>query len=357
MSGIEMQRQEIISFLTEAGRWAPSADNTQPWRFCWDGRSFSLRYDAVRIGESGFSMRHQATLLAMGAVVENILQAAAAVGLKADWKWQIPRGEPYEFFSMELEASELQSRLPQPLPLFARHTNRLPFYTKRLPEAFLDYLQDQSGDRIVLQVIEGKDRLKMISRLIRNASMARFRTKEIHEWFAASLRFSRTDVGKGDGLDIETFGLPFGGKALLSFISTWSRMSALNSLGGYKLLASIEAASITKAGAVVAIVGESGMEASLEAGRVMERIWIEANAAGLGVQPYFVVSDQIIRLAEGRIPRELVAEVVGLERDARNALGLDEGKSLHMLLRMGYPVKAAVRSMRLPMSLLFASDS
>ncbi|HQT27428.1 MAG TPA: hypothetical protein PLK99_12675, partial [Burkholderiales bacterium] len=281
------------------------------------------------------------------AAIENILQAAS--GNHEGWECGIPQDETGIFFSIRLNEMQQELVPPSDLPLFTRHTSRLPFSTKPLPGSFHGFLEDQKG----LKTFEGKESLGRISELVRKASMARFRTKEIHEWFAGSLRFRKEEVERGDGLDVSTFGLPPGGRALVRFISDWNRMSALNRLGGYRLLASMEAASITKAGAVIAITGKPGMGEAVEAGRLMERVWIEANANGFGVQPYFIVSDQIARLGEGSVPDELVEEVSSLEADARQVLGLD-GDVLHMLLRVGISKGEPVRSVRLPLDAIFS---
>ena len=346
-----MRMPEIISSLTEAGRWAPSADNTQPWHFHWDGQVLALRYDSRH--KAGFPVHYQATLLTMGAVIENVVQMANAFGLPRVWKWQIPRVEPYEFFSIRLEGFLQSSSLIANLPLFQRHTNRLPFTKEPLPGTFLNLLSGLSDSSISVRVFEGTARLKEVAELIRDASEARFQTREIHEWFARSLRFDRAEVEMGDGLDVSTFGLPLGGRALLRFISDWKRMSWLNRINGYKLLAAIEASSMTKAGAVIAVIGKPGMEAALEAGMMMERVWIKANAAGLGVQPYYIVPDQIVRLAEGSVPDELALKVAKLQTDTRNVLGLNE-ETLYMLFRVGHPICVPVRSKRLPLEMVFS---
>ncbi len=342
-----MRVPRMVEFLVEAGRWAPSADNAQPWHFFWDGNEITLKYDGKRIGAKGFQIHHRATLMAMGAVVENILQAAS--GSHQGWACRVPRDESENFFSIRLNEAQQESVPPSDLPLFMRHTSRLPFSRRPLPESFLDFLKDQKG----LKTFEGSKNLASISGLVRKASMARFRTREIHEWFAGSLRFGKDEVERGDGLDVSTFGLPPGGKALVRFISDWNRMSALNRIGGYRLLASMEAASITKAGAVIAIMGKPGMDEAIEAGRLMEKVWIEANANGLGVQPYFIVSDQLARLGEGLVPDELIDEVTKLASEAHEVLGGD-GEVLYMLLRVGFGKAGPVRSLRLPLDAIFS---
>ncbi|MBK6602138.1 MAG: hypothetical protein IPG28_11430 [Betaproteobacteria bacterium] len=37
-----------VRFLVRAGQQAPSADNSQPWHFVWDGKCLSVHLDPVR---------------------------------------------------------------------------------------------------------------------------------------------------------------------------------------------------------------------------------------------------------------------------------------------------------------------
>ncbi|RWW97804.1 hypothetical protein [Aestuariirhabdus litorea] len=75
------------------------------------------------------------------------------------------------------------------------------------------------------------------------------------------------------------------------------------------------------------------------------RIWVELNAAGLAVHPYYVVTDQLIRKQRGAVSLALAHEVDRLEQSVIDLLG---GNALHMVLRVGYARQEVVRSRRLP---------
>jgi nitroreductase len=55
-----------------AGIAAPSADNSQPWRFAWDDDELDLRIDADRSGHVS-DTRYVLSDLAAGACLENML--------------------------------------------------------------------------------------------------------------------------------------------------------------------------------------------------------------------------------------------------------------------------------------------
>jgi hypothetical protein len=172
----------------------------------------------------------------------------------------------------------------------------------------------------------------------------------------ASLRFTEEDVARGDGLDIRTLGLPPGGKQFLRLISDWSTLKALNRLGAYKLLALTETGLLSRAPALVCIVGGLDAGGIIDAGRLMCRVWIELNLAGIAVHPYYVVTDQIVRLREGTLAAGSEANIAEVDKEGSQLLNLRPNEALHMIFRVGYPKAEPVRSRRLPLEAVFVDS-
>jgi hypothetical protein len=344
-----MRTNEVARFLIAAGMAAPSADNMQPWRFQVEGNELVLKFDADRMGNVSFPLNHPATMITMGAVIENLAEAIKLLRMQVDLKPAIPTLQPYDFLRVGLTESDVTTS-PYDAPLFTRHTNRLPYSTVPLPQAIrTGPCSDSQGDTKI-QFIESKEEIRRIAALVRDASQVRFQTQELHEWFSASLRFSKDEVERGDGLDVATFDLPPGGRAFMRLLmASWRNMALFNRIGGYRMMAGIEAASITKAGAIVAVIGPDTSMGALDAGRLMQRVWIILNQAGLAVQPYYVVSDQLTRLAEGTVPGNLRERVEQLQEHVRSVFTMSGNRQLYMLLRVGKPKREAVRSRRLPL--------
>lgn len=332
-----------VTYLSEAGRLAPSADNSQPWRFVYDGRMLTVTFDPVRGGPLG--KEHPAVLLALGSLIENLFQAAAWAGFDTR-SWRQP---PFPRTDRILEIPPPESEPPSDRPppaICERHTNRAPFSRTPLPKPLARTLQTLGTDRVNTLVFTHPRDIGTLATLVRLASQLRFRTEEIHRWLADSLRFTPEEVARGDGLDVATLCLPPGGRALSRFLADWRRMAFLNRLGAYKLLARIEAAQFRRAGAIVAIVGkESDPSSWLEAGRLMERVWLELTQNGLAVQPYFVLPDQLYRLKTNTIPLPFEEEARKLAEAGTDILAR---RALFMLLRVGFPTREVPRSARLP---------
>ena len=343
-----------VGFLVRAGQHAPSADNSQPWRFVWDGKSLSVHLDPVRAG-AGLGLDHPANLMAMGAVVENLAQAAEALGLPAE-ALEVGRGGAHEPFATI--AWDDPVRVPsaeREAALLHRHTNRGPYLPEPLDPALAARLAAMTEGPLRTVVVSDAEQKKRLVSLLRGASEVRFQTEEIHRWLGASLRFTPEEVERGDGLDAATLLLPPGAGGLLKLSLDWRRMSVLNRFGAYKLFAFLEAAMLQQSAALVLVAGPAqGIGIEVAAGRLLERIWVTLNEQGVAVHPYYVLSDQLYRLRAGLVSSRFVAAVSGIARGVADFVG-PANQTAFMLLRVGLPkVDNPVRSRRLLMETILS---
>lgn len=339
-----MNKKRAIDYLLEAARWAPSADNSQPWQVTRGQDWLAVQYATARVRETTFPAEDPATLLAMGAVLENLTQAAASAGITVSQC----NAAPGEYFRLALSNSMQTVSTDPNHDLFRRHTNRLPYRKASLPEALKQTLAAMTEGGAYSRILIGRAEIGSVARLVKHASELRFRTREINEWLGRSLRFSPKEAAKGDGLDLETLHVPPGGRSLLRLLSDARRLEFLNHLGAYKLLAAIEAQPIMNASAIFAIIAPGGVRSAMDAGRLMERIWIELNRNGLAVQPYYVVADQLFRRDQAKLPPDMGKRGNALAREVEDVFEL-AGNKLYMLLRVGFPKTAPTRSQRLPL--------
>ncbi|WP_426194774.1 hypothetical protein [Massilia sp. DWR3-1-1] len=342
----------FIEQLAAIGALAPSADNSQGWHMDWSADTLALRHMSRHAGTNVFGARSHATLLGVGALAENLDMALVANGVGGQWQWRAAPDDTYA--SLRLEC--IPASFTAPAGPAARHTNRLPYTRAALPAALVARLavDVQGGNRIT--VLQDKAQRQALVDLVQAASRARFCDPALHAWLYGSLRHTPEQVARGDGLDMASLGLPPGGKAFMGLMSDWSRMKILNRLGAYKLLAKAETGLIGAAPALMCVSGPSGDAAVIDGGRLLNRIWTGLNLEGLAVQPYYVVSDQLNRLREGTLVTGFEAEMRTVEAKLQALLGLQPGEMLHMILRVGYPQRTAVRSRRLPLSAVYGES-
>jgi hypothetical protein len=337
-----------IDILLRAARAAPSADNSQPWCFVPGERMFSVAFDTERAGDGFLGPTSPATLIAIGALQENIRATARALDIDVHIENLLgspPIGFPY--LKVHLKQAPRQEIRENPL-VFTRHTNRFRFHSRAIDSATLQSIASMQETPARLRVISDPDQRRHVAGLMSTASELRFQIKNVHLWLIDSLRFTEKAIATGAGLDVNTLLLPPGGKAFLRFASDWKRMQLFNRLGGYKLLAREEAKLVGKAPALVAVIAPSNAAGLFASGQLMERAWTALNAKKVAVHPYFAISDQLNRLQQGETPSTLIAKAKALQQECQQVFGYPEGESMHMLLRVGYPKADPRRSRRLP---------
>jgi hypothetical protein len=338
----------FIPQLARIGALAPSADNSQPVRLRWNGQELSLHYAERHAGGGGvFDADSHATLMAVGAVLENLDMALAANGVAADWRMGQDGGRPYATLALP----RLPARFNTPDGPLLRHTNRLAFRATPLPADLVSQLG--LGDDGALRLLVERGQRKRLVRLVRLCSEARFCNHALHDWLFDSLRHTPQQVARGDGLDVDSLGLPPGGRQMLRFISHWPRMAMLNRVGAYKLLALSEVKLIAAAPGLLCISGGGDRASIIDAGRRMTRAWTALNLQGIAAQPYYVVTDQLNRRRDGTLAAGFDGKMAAVERELAELLGLDRGSMLHMVLRVGYPADPPLRSRRLPLEAVF----
>lgn len=337
---------------------APSADNSQPWRFEWNGSDLAIHHREPP-GPDPFGPAGHAVLLAIGHVVANIAQFldAARVPHQLVWAKDPQQGAPYATVTFGDGIPGVAITGADPASSNTRHTNRFPYQRSPVPPDARRTIAAATQDAARVVLVDTPGPRSELAAIVEHCSAARFCTRELHEWLAASLRFSPEAVAQGDGLDIETLHLPPGGGAFLRMTRDWSVMEKLNRLGIYRVLAAGETRLVRKAPMLACIVGARDAASVLAAGRLLARVWVGLNAMGIAVHPYYVVTDQQVRLEANRVPADW-RDAVGTTLSRLPALlGLGADERLHLILRVGLPTVKPKRSRRLPLESVFRDST
>ena len=338
-------QNSIYNYLAEAGQRAPSAGNMQPWFFHEKNNELLLYIDLEKLEGSYFNREHPVTLLAVGAVIENIIQVAQLnnIDLEFDYFPPLDSGK-CATFKVKNKNTKRPDKIERPA-IFNRCTTRLPFNKKIIPQNILDELLSLSTANAQLAVYQSKEEISLWSKWLCIASEARFRTPNIHQWFEKTLKFTPEEIATREGVDIKLLELPAIATLILKAAQAWKQMNLCNKFYIYKLLAKLEMLNVDAAPALIGIIASPGIPFAVESGRLMEKMWIKANELGLSVQPYYVVSDQMYRLKKGIIPSNLEASIIHLDNEINSILKL-ENVFIYILFRVGYCDKSPKRSFR-----------
>ncbi len=287
--------------LLDLARWAPSGDNTQPWRFEVLGERLLRIHLVVPDPAHPYEFRGGApTLLAGGMLLESLRVAARADGWAMDWRiepddapWRIrvefheaPAGAP----SVGGEASAATE--PGVAALLLRSVVRGPLGARPLTAAQKTRLAAALGPELDITWHEtAGERLRM-GRLGAIATDIRLRAPETFPVHRRMVDWHRTR--SPDGLPAGAIGLDRPTLAIMRWaMRDWGRMRRLNTvLGTWTAQLQLDLRpAIASAAFFVVRARETdaapvaGGEATLRHGMALQRFWLVAEALGLAMQP------------------------------------------------------------------------
>ncbi len=315
---------EQLRFLLQYAVLAPSSHNTQPWRVALSDAGIAVYADTTRrlpIADAG----NRELFMSVGAFLMNLRVAAAHFRFEThvEYRYGARTHEPMAF--VRLSPPALRARLSTPLdPLFpaicGRHTNRNPFLVTRIPQAVQAELRavarsSQAGLALstdgalnarVADIVAQADRMLHADPAFR---------KELAEWVRPNW------THEGDGVT----GAAFGVHGVASALGPWATRRF--DLG--RRQAQRDRNLCSQAPLLAVIHAEDTESQLLEAGELLERLWLTLTNAGLSVSFF-----------------NMAIEVPDLRLSLKALLGLPAWPQL--LLRIGYALEGPVRTPRRP---------
>jgi len=319
---------------------APSAGNVQPWRFALGGGE--LCCDLADERRSAYLASDAGDLLALGAALENAVLASAALGFETQvrthsrgWSLQLRRGSP----AVDPLAAQIE----------ARRTNRAAGSGELLAPAHARALLDAAGAGARLRIVTDRAELRRAGEAIGALERLQILNPELSPRLLHEMRWSPSEARRsGTGLDVDTLQLAPLERAGLTLLRGADARAILRSVGGGARIARGNADTVAKAAGLAVLA--SGGDA-LAAGRVLERVWLAATAAGIGIHPLGTPADLWTRVVGGDRcgfdPHELATASEACAVVER-ILGFHPGEPPLVVLRLAYAPPPAERSLRLP---------
>ena len=284
---LDYNMKEDIRKILESAILAPSGENCQPWKFIVNETAIKL-YNVPEKDMSIYNFKQSGSFLANGAVIENIMIAASALGYNADVNLFPDKGN--ENFVAEIKFSKTspqKEELYQYIPL--RVTNRKPY--KDIPLT----LQQMEEIRAVaselnygkVYLIEDKASREILGQAVSSNEKVMLNNKYLHQFFFDHISWNKKeDDEKKEGFFIDTLELPPPIKAIFRAFKNWSFMSLLNKLGFYKMIAKQNANAYSSAPVMGILIAEGNTSKDyVMTGRVVQRIWLKITKQGLYLHP------------------------------------------------------------------------
>lgn len=281
---------------------APSADNSQPWRFAWRGDALDLHIDAGRAGGPS-DARFLLSDLAAGACIENMLVCGRARGCDAAIEL-LPGDDELWVARLHWQAAPAADvALAAAIP--ARHTDRLFPWRGPLGTDERGRLQAQAASfpGIALHWLDPGPARRMALAAMHRAESLRFRSPVLHAELFSSIRF---DCGwraaAEEGLAPSALAVEGPIRPLFQLLRRPAAMAVVRNIGGASLLGFRSAIVPVRLspGLCLLSTAATGRAAVVTAGRALERVWLQATADGLAVQPFAaagVLSFGFVKLA------------------------------------------------------------
>jgi len=331
--------REVIVRILEEAVWAPSGDNSQPWSFRIKDNSLDI-YAHPERDHAFLNVEGRGTYLAIGALVENIIIAAREYGFNATITQTSAPIIQVAFASRGARGESLYRAIRE------RHTHRGAYTSAEIPGPLITTLRAIGEEHARVAVAVEPSRIRAIADAASLMEETALRTKKIHRLFFESLLWSHDDAKKGaPGLYIKTTELPPPVQILFRVIRHWPIMRTLNILGFSRFAAKSNAVVYAKSTACIAVILDRiEPQDFVNAGRCMQRAWLQLTNAGFAAQPLaglLYLAEYLTRTRDPDIADGLKERIVAAQRVITNEFGCRENETIAMVLRAGRPQKPA----------------
>lgn len=221
-----MNRQTLLR-LIDLARWAPSGDNTQPWRFAIvDDQHLRVHAHDTR-DQVLYDYHGRASHIAHGALLETLRVAASGLGLSMRWAVQADREWRSPVYDVHLSAMQDSAVDPLFPYIEKRVVQRRPMRTTSLTPTQRAAIETAAGEGLTVQFFESfGERCKVACLLWHNARIRltcpeAFRVhREVIEWRA---RFSQDRIPEqAVGID------PVTARLMEWVMQSWQRVRFFN---------------------------------------------------------------------------------------------------------------------------------
>lgn len=342
--------ETTIRKVLECAICAPSGDNCQPWEFAVRGQSVEL-FNVPERDTSLYNFQQRASLVAHGALLENMRIAASALGLQAAIDLFPDPGQPNLVARIAFAASSPSEELLYPF-IDRRATNRRPYRGGALSgeerQALLSVDDSVPGGQVHLA--EELQQIAVLAKVVRLNDQLVFENRNLHDFLFDHIRWGDQEAEETrDGLDLKTLELSPFDRIGLKMLKSWSLVEKLNRAGLSKI-ASKQAEKLALSAATIGLVTVDGSDAAswLRCGQAMQRTWLEATRLGLGFQLMTGITFLIDRVLHGKgadLLPDQVERIAAAEASLNKIFDLETGRSA-VLFRVGHSSAPSARSLR-----------
>lgn len=353
----------VITQILDLARWAPSGDNTQPWRFEVVGEHHVVIHGFDTRAHCVYDLRGGPSQLSLGALIETLSIAASGQGLAVSTQRRAEMPDTTPTFDVRFNPDATITADPLIPCITTRSVHRKPMGARALTASEKQALDASVGAAHRVEWIEGFGNKLRVARLMFDNAKLRltlpeaYRThRDVIEWNA---RHSEDRVpDQALGID------PLTARLMQFVLKSWGRVEFFNRYlaGTWGPRIQMDFIPSLACGAHIVIKAQrkpQGIDDFVAAGRAVQRFWLTATHLGLFQQPEMtpLIFGNYVR--DGTpftgVPKRQ-AQAQDLERAAREVIGTDIDRAVWMS-RIGAGTTPFARSMRRPLRQLMRTGT
>lgn len=286
--GYQVNNDRLNQILNLA-RWAPSGDNTQPWRFEIAGPLQVRVHGSDTREHILYDYDGHASHIAHGALLETMRIAASGYGLMCQWTIHSQADDRNPVYEVTFWDAPNLARDPLFSCIESRTVQRRPMRTTALTQSQHDALTHVVGEGFTLQILDSLPQRLQIARLLWNSAHIRLTCpeaypvhKSIIEWKA---RYSKDRIPEqAVGVD------PATARLMQWALASWGRVEFLNRFAFGTVVPRIQLDLLPAIFCAAHVLirpdkAPQSMKDWVDLGIAVQKLWLTATHQGLHLQP------------------------------------------------------------------------
>lgn len=343
----------VIEQILDLARWAPSGDNTQPWRFEIVGSNHAVVHGFDTRDHCVYDLDGHPSQISLGALLETIAIAATVHGLRTDIQRRLDTPETKPIFDVNFEADPtIQPDAIAPYIPY-RSVQRRPMRTRPLTQSEKTALEASIGQGCRILWLEGFNNRFRAARLMFNNAKLRLTIPEAYEVHRSIIEWNAQY--SEDRVPDQALGVdPMTVRLMRWVMQSWRRVEFFNTYlaGTWAPRIQMDLIPGLACAAHFVILADHEPETIddyVAAGRAVQRFWLTATKLGLHLQP------EMTPLIFGRYARQEISftktgngmkQAKELSVQLNSILGAQEARIAVFMGRIGSSQPPVARSLR-----------
>ncbi len=332
--------------IVEIAVYAPSGENSQPWRFEIFKNTLYV-YNLPKRDNPIYNYRQRGSYLAHGALIQNISIVAPSFGLIAEIHL-FPDQQDTDLVAQISFREALTVNSEWESVIKQRSTNRKKYKNEKLDQEIIEKLKKsvEGMSHCDTLFIEDTETITKIASYVSVPDRIMLEYKPLHDTIFDNICWTDTENEKRKmGLFVKTMELAPPEQVVFRLLKHWSVARCARVVGLPKFISQENAKKYSTGSVYAVFVVEDKDDAYVYAGMAMQQLWLTAITSGLVAHPLAALSYLYESIHAGNMSellREHV-EIISLAyTNLSDTCAISDSQKIAMILRIGKsdPVRA-----------------